>query len=68
MEASKTPQVPPIVPVMTRERFSQLSGMSLDTIEGHVRRGYIPVLKVGRRSLINIALLQAECLEGEDWS
>lgn len=68
MEASKTPQVPAIVPLMTKERFSQLSGMTLDTIEGHIRRGYLPVKKIGRRLLINIALLQAECLDDEDWS
>lgn len=68
MEASKTPQVPALVPLMTKERFSELSGLSLDTIEGHLRRGYLPSRKIGRRLMINVALLQVECLDEEGWS
>ncbi|WP_353979474.1 DNA-binding protein [Salinicola endophyticus] len=68
MEPSKSPQVPALVPLMTKERFADLSGLSLDTIEGHLRRGYLPSYKLGRHRMINIALLQAELLEGDDFS
>ncbi|WP_251978742.1 DNA-binding protein [Salinicola avicenniae] len=68
MEESKSPQVPALVPLMTKERFSDLSGLSLDTIEGQLRRGYLPSRKVGRHRMINVALLQRECLDDEEWS
>jgi len=68
MEESKAPQVPALVPLMTKERFSDLSGLSLDTIEGHLRRGYLPSRKIGRRLMINVALLQRECLDEEDFT
>ncbi|QJQ96268.1 MULTISPECIES: DNA-binding protein [Halomonadaceae] len=68
METSNAPQVPATVPTMTIERFSQLSGLDEGVIYGHIRRGYLPTIKIGRYRLINVALLNAQCLQAEDWS
>lgn len=67
METPQAPQVPAQVPLMTKERFSHLTGLSVDTVEGQIRRGYLPTRKIGKRLLINLALLQAECLDEESW-
>lgn len=68
MEESKAPQVPPFVPVMTIERFAQMSGLEEGVIQGHIRRGYLPTIKLGRYRVINLSLLQMKCLEEGDWS
>lgn len=68
METSNAPQVPATVPAMTIERFSQLSGLDEGVIQGHIRRGYLPTIKIGRYRMINVALLNAQCLNAEEWS
>ncbi|MCE3026395.1 DNA-binding protein [Salinicola sp. DM10] len=68
MEKSNAPQVPATVPVMTIERFSELSGMSYSAVKGQLQLGNLPLFKVGRRRMVNVALLNAECLQAEDWS
>lgn len=68
MEEPQAPQVPANVPVMTQERFAELTGLTVDTVYGHVRRGYLPSLKMGKYRLINIALFQVQCLQSEDWA
>lgn len=52
-------------PLLTRERFAALVGVSQDTVNKWIDRGYIPVVSVGRWSLVNVALLSARCLERE---
>lgn len=39
MEENKAPQVQANVPLMTLERFSELSGLEEGVIYGHIRRG-----------------------------
>ncbi|MGQ0333105.1 DNA-binding protein [Halomonas elongata] len=68
MEDNASPQVPAHVPLMTLERFAELSGLEQGVVYGHVRRGYLPAVKMGKYRLINIALLQAQCLSQEDWA
>ncbi|XKE45851.1 DNA-binding protein [Halomonas organivorans] len=68
METSNAPQVPATVPVMTIERFAELSGLTPDTVRGQLQQGNLPVIKVGRRRLVNVALLTAECMNAEDWA
>ncbi|PCF96917.1 DNA-binding protein [Vreelandella nigrificans] len=52
---------------MTIERFSELTGLSPDTVRGQLNQGNLPLIKVGRRRLVNVALFTAECLQSEDW-
>lgn len=66
METSQAPQVPACVPIMTIERFSELTGLSPDTIRGQLQQGNLPLYKVGRRRMVNVALLTTECLNGEE--
>jgi len=44
-------------PFLTKERFAQSVGVSFDTVDGWVKRKYIPTVKVGVRRLINITAL-----------
>ncbi|MCS2609653.1 DNA-binding protein [Halomonas dongshanensis] len=66
MEPSTTPLIPVTVPTMTIERFSELSGLDEGVIQGHIRRGYLPTVKMGRYRMINVALLTARCLSTEE--
>lgn len=51
------------VPVMTKERFAELVGVEVGVIRGMIDRDYLPTVKIGRHRLINVAALQARCLE-----
>lgn len=50
-------------PVMDRRQFALVTGLTMDTVEAMVARGYLPCIRIGKRSLINIALLQQRCIE-----
>ena len=51
------------VPLCTRERFAQFSGLEEGVIRGMCDRGYLPTVKVGRYSMINLVALIRECQE-----
>lgn len=68
MEDTQAPQVPATVPLMTIERFSELTGLDQGVIYGQIRNGHLPAVKIGRYRMVNIALLQAQCLTQEDWA
>lgn len=55
------------MPTMTIERFALLSGLDEGVVNGHIRRGYLPSVKLGKHRMINVALLQVQCLQAEDW-
>jgi len=55
------------LPILTRQSFATAVGLSLDTVESMISRGYLPCLKIGKRSFINVALLQKRCLQ-QDFS
>jgi len=46
------------VPLMTREAYAAASGLPLGVVEGHIQRGLIPLVRVGKRSLINVEALR----------
>jgi len=50
------------VPIMTRERFSLLSGLGDEVVRGMLERGQLPSVKVGRHRLVNVARLMVESL------
>lgn len=52
-------------PFVTQQLFSELSGLSEETIRGMVQRGYLPTTKIGKHRLVNVALLSKEALEAE---
>lgn len=51
-----------ISPIVTIEKFSDLSGLTIDTIRALISRGRLPTMKVGRRRMINVALIEKEAL------
>ncbi|MCO1336413.1 hypothetical protein MO867_18935 [Microbulbifer sp. OS29] len=44
-------------PVMTREKFSESSGLREGQIRGQMLRGHLPVFNIGRLAMVNVALL-----------
>jgi excisionase family DNA binding protein len=57
--------VPPQpVPVLSKERFAELVGVSVDTVRGWISRGHVPVVHIGRRALVNVAAMTEEARRG----
>lgn len=54
-------------PVMTQERFAQLSGLSEGQVRGQIEKGHLPSLKIGRVRLVNVAALSQDALDKENW-
>ncbi|PHQ27421.1 hypothetical protein CLH62_07595 [Marinobacter guineae] len=54
-------------PVMTQDRYAQLTGLTEGQVRGQIEKGHLPSLKVGRVRMVNIALLSQAALEQEDW-
>jgi hypothetical protein len=52
-------------PIVSRERFAELTGLPLGVVIGFVNKGYLPTVSIGKYSLINIELLRKRCLELE---
>jgi hypothetical protein len=53
------------MPLVSRQRFADLVGVTLDTVNKWCDRGYVPTIPMGRWSLINLALVNARCLDQE---
>lgn len=52
-------------PVVTKRMFSQLTGLTEETVRGMVERGHLPTVKIGKHRMVNIALLTKESLQKE---
>lgn len=52
-------------PVVSRERFAELTGLPIGVIIGFANRGYLPTISIGKYSLINLELLRKRCLDLE---
>lgn len=48
----------PDVPIMTAEVFSRLSGLPLGVVNAQLDRRILPVLRLGKRRLVNIEALR----------
>ena len=58
-------EVMAFVPVMDREQFATLTGLSHATVRGMIERGHLPTIRIGKRRLVNIAQLTKEAIEQE---
>ena len=47
-------------PVLTKERFADQVGVSVDVVRGWIAPGMVPTVRIGRRRLINVAAMQNE--------
>ena len=52
-------------PVVSRERFAELTGLPIGVIIGFANKGYLPTISIGKYSLINVELLRKRCLDLE---
>lgn len=50
----------------TVEAFADRNGLDEGVVRGWIYKGNLPTVKVGKRRLINVALLRQSLLE-EDW-
>lgn len=55
------------IPVMSRQRFAELSGVSEGVVQGWIVRGYIPVIEFGKYRLVNLALLHQMAMQKAPW-
>lgn len=51
--------------LMSREKFADMIGIPVGVVVGWCDRGYLPVVPIGKYSLINVALLHKQCLARE---
>lgn len=63
METEQKTAIQATTPIVTKARFSEMSGLTEETLRGMIERGHLPTLKVGKHRMINVALLTKECLE-----
>lgn len=52
-------------PLMTRQRFSELIGLPEGVLNAQIDKGYWPIVKIGKYSFVNVALLNKQLLERE---
>jgi len=53
-------------PVMTQERFAQLTGLTEGQVRGMIEKGHLPSLKIGKPRMVNIAALSQDAMDKED--
>lgn len=61
----KALQMDPQKDVETQEAWAKRNGMTEDTVEKWVQRGYLPSVKIGKRRMINCIKLRQLLLEEE---
>lgn len=49
--------------VVTREKFAEMVGVPVGVVIGWANKGLLPLVRVGRYSLINLELLRKRCLD-----
>lgn len=49
-------------PLMDRRQFARAVGVSEQTVEGWIARRELPMVKIGRRNLVNIAAIHQRCV------
>jgi hypothetical protein len=60
LPTSNLGQAQPGAGLMTLEKFAEVVGLPPGVVLGHLNRGIIPSVTLGRRRLINVVALQRE--------
>ncbi|MES1983223.1 MAG: hypothetical protein V4443_12220 [Pseudomonadota bacterium] len=55
------------LPLIARERFAELCGVSDGVVQGWIARGYLPVYEIGKYRLVNLTLLHQMALNKAPW-
>lgn len=50
------------IPIITAERFAEITGTPLGVIEAQLDRRILPVLRIGKRRFINLEVLRQMAL------
>ncbi|NOT98675.1 MAG: hypothetical protein HOO97_06230 [Sideroxydans sp.] len=59
-EGQLTPEIPAqalSLPIISVERFSELTGFPEGVLRGWIARGYMPTYRIGKYTAVNVALL-----------
>ncbi|WP_019530619.1 hypothetical protein [Dasania marina] len=59
----KNLQITILTPVMTKEKFQEVSGLREGQIKTQIAEGNLETVKIGRLRLLNIAKITAACLD-----
>lgn len=59
-------QVSPVM-VCTLAKFAEQSGMEEGVVLGWIKKGYLPTKRIGKYTLINLALFNQELLSDESF-
>lgn len=59
-QSARFSQLPPLC---TREVWASAVGLTLDTVNSQCDRGYWPVVKIGRYSLVNVEAIRLKAAE-----
>lgn len=55
--------IPMVVPHITKQRFSDLVGVTDGQVQGWISKGHVPTVKTGRHRLIDLVELFSQCSE-----
>lgn len=55
------------VPIVSRARFSELTGVPEGVVQGWIQKGYLPTYSIGKYTLINLSLLNNLALQKAPW-
>lgn len=50
-------------PVCSQEMYAHKTGLGEGVVRGHVDKKLIPIIKIGRHRMVNMAKLTQQCLE-----
>jgi hypothetical protein len=53
------------IPMITVERFAELSGLPLGVCEAQADRQILPMIKLGKRRMVNLEVLRSQCAAKE---
>ena len=55
------------LPLISRERFSELTGIPEGVVQGWIVRGYLPTYEIGKYRLVNLTLLNHMAMQKAPW-
>ncbi len=55
------------LPLISKQRFAELSGVPEGVVSGWINRGYIPTYSIGKYTLINLSVLNQMALMKAPW-
>jgi len=52
-------------PEMTMEKYAESVGVTKDTVDGWIKRGYLPSFKLGKYRMVNVMQRAIDCMGDE---